>query len=107
MAHPARTTLASLHVLILAADPAEAEAMAACLAEGAVRPRFRAAGDAAGLRAALRDGPWDVLLYLHGRPLTALAAMKILDAQGLGLPFVIVADPADESRAARHARRRP
>ncbi|MBK6678173.1 MAG: hypothetical protein IPG52_15650 [Rhodocyclaceae bacterium] len=61
MAHPARTTLASLHVLILAADPAEAEAMAACLAEGAVRPRFRAAGDAAGLRAALRDGPWDVL----------------------------------------------
>ena len=105
MAHPARTTLASLHVLILAADPAEAEAMAACLAEGAVRPRFRAAGDAAGLRAALRDGPWDVLLYLHGRPaLTALAAMKILDAQGLDLPFVIVADPADEKAALRAMR---
>ncbi len=107
MAHPAKTELASLHFLILSAEPAEAEAMAASLAEaeGTARPRFRAASDAAGLRAALRDGPWDMLLYLHGRPaLTALAAMKILDARGLDLPFIIVADPADEKAALRTMR---
>jgi PAS domain S-box-containing protein len=105
MVHPAKTELASLHFLILSAEPTEAATLAAWLAGGAAPVPFRAVTDAAGLRAALRERPWDVLLYLFGRPaLTAPAAMKILDGQGCDLPFIIVADPADEKAALRAMR---
>lgn len=106
MAHPAKTELASLHFLILSAEPAEAAALAGKLGGGAATVPFRAASDAAGLRALLRERSWDVVLYLYGCPaLTAPAAMKLLDAQGHDLPFIIVvADPVDEKAALRAMR---
>lgn len=103
MAHHAKTDLASLHVLVLSADPPEAEMLGAWLTGD--RARLCTVGDAAGLRAALRDGPWDALLYLHGHTaLTIPAAMKILDGQELDLPFIVIADPADEKAALRGMR---
>jgi signal transduction histidine kinase len=94
----------SLHLLIVAADPAAAAALA---------ERFEQAGpcehqpvaDAAGLRAALRSRPWDALLYIYGLTgLTPAAALKILHGLDLDLPFVIVAEPADEKAAVRAMR---
>lgn len=94
------------HLLVLSPSPDEADAFASRFcAPGGGRPDHRQVADAAALRAALRARPWDALLYVHGLPgLTAQAALKIVHGLGLDLPFVIVADPADERAAVRAMR---
>jgi two-component system, NarL family, sensor histidine kinase UhpB len=95
----------NLHLLILAADIGEAESLAAHFGGDGVLVDFVQAADATGLRAALRSRHWDALLYVHGLPrLTAPGALKILHGQDLDLPFIIVAEPADEKAAVRAMR---
>jgi two-component system sensor histidine kinase UhpB len=91
-----------LHLLILAAEPGEAESLAAHFDGDCGPVQYVQVADATGLRAALRSQPWDALLYVHGLPrLTTPGALKILHGQDLDLPFVIVAEPADEKAAVR------
>jgi PAS domain S-box-containing protein len=93
-----------LHLLVVAADPGEAAALAARF-DGIGHCEHLPVADAAGLRAALRARHWDALLYLYGlHGLTAPAALKILHGLDLDLPFVIVAAPEDEKAAVRAMR---
>jgi two-component system, NarL family, sensor histidine kinase UhpB len=95
----------SLHPLVLAADAGEARSLAERLRSGEADNDWRQARDATELRAALRQRPWDVLLYAFGLPgLTAAAALKILHGLDVDLPFIIVADPNEERAAVRAMR---
>lgn len=92
---------AALNLLILAAEDAEAAQIAGHF-EGARHARV---GDATELRNALRTGPWDAALYLFNLTgLTPAGALKVLHGVDADLPFVVVADPADEKAAGRAMR---
>ncbi len=100
----AKSEAPPLHLLILAASAEDAAALARQVA-AATAPVFSHVADAAGLRLALRSEPWDALLYVFGTPgLTAPAACRILQALDIDLPFIVVADPADEKPAVRTMR---
>jgi two-component system sensor histidine kinase UhpB len=94
-----------LKLLILTADAGEAASLAGHFVQEGTPVDFVPAADATGLRAALRLGGWDALLYVHALPrLTAAGAIKILHGQELDLPFIIVADPSDEKAAVKAMR---
>jgi PAS domain S-box-containing protein len=94
-----------LHLLILATEPDVAEAFAARFGSAPRERRHHLATNAADLRAALRAQPWDALLYAFGLPgLTAPAALKILHTMDVDVPFIVVADAADEKAAVRAMR---
>jgi two-component system sensor histidine kinase UhpB len=94
-----------LSLLILATSAEQAEALTARFPLAGHRIEHRHVADAAGLRAALRECPWDALLYRHGlHGLAAPAALKIAQGLGFDLPFVIVAEPTDEKAAVRAMR---
>lgn len=94
-----------LHLLILAADAGEAEALVGRFGTEDAKAEFAHANNAGTLRSALRANPWDALLYVFGLPgMTAPAALKVLHGLDLDLPFVIVADPVDEKAAVRAMR---
>jgi two-component system sensor histidine kinase UhpB len=101
---PVRDT--PLHLLIVVADVGEAAALAARFgAVAADEQGFGHVTDAAGLRAELRTARWDAVLYVFGLTgLTAPAALKVLHGLDLDLPFVVIADPADEKAAMRAMR---
>jgi two-component system sensor histidine kinase UhpB len=91
----------ALNLLILAADNAEAAQVVGHF-EAAT---FTTVIDATSLRTALRDGPWDAALYLFNlNGLTPAGALKVLHGLDLDLPFIVIADPADEKAAARAMR---
>jgi PAS domain S-box-containing protein len=91
----------ALNLLILAAEDAEAAQIAGHF-EGSRHVRV---ADAAELRNALRTGPWDAALYLFNLTgLTPAGALKVLHGLDADLPFVVVADPADEKAAGRAMR---
>jgi two-component system, NarL family, sensor histidine kinase UhpB len=106
MSTPAASRDPSLHLLILAPSEDEADVLADHFTDKtAERPVIRRVTDAAGMRTALRAAPWDAVLYVFGLSgLTAPAALKVLHGQDADLPFVIVADPADEKSAVRAMR---
>jgi two-component system, NarL family, sensor histidine kinase UhpB len=91
-----------LRLLVVAIDGETAAALAKRFGESAdFAPGHCLAGNQA-LREALRTGPWDAVLYFHGTPgITAQAALRTIHDEGLDLPFVIVATPADEKAAVR------
>jgi len=92
---------ATLNLLILAADTAEAAQIAGHFDDAT----FRQVTDAADLRTALRTGPWDAALYAFNLTgLTPAGALKVLHGLDVDLPFIVVADPADEKAAARAMR---
>lgn len=91
----------ALNLLILAADADETAQVAAHF-EGAVVGQVT---DATGLRTALRAGSWDAALYLFNLAgLTPAGALKVLQGLDMDLPFIVIADPADEKSAARAMR---
>jgi two-component system, NarL family, sensor histidine kinase UhpB len=105
MTAAAKAEASPLHLLILAASDDDAAMLAGHFGSGANQPTFSQVADAADLRLALRSEPWDALLYLFGLPgLTVPAAMKLLHGLDIDLPFVVVADPADEKAAVRTMR---
>lgn len=105
MSIPADPTDKSLHLLVLAAEATEARSLAERLHAGEADGDWRHIRDAAELRAALREHPWDALLYTFGLPgLTATAALKILHGLDVDLPFIVIADPQEEKTAVRAMR---
>lgn len=92
---------AALNLLILAAEDAEAAQIAGHFDTAS----FTRVADATELRTALRAGPWDAALYLFNLTgLTPAGALKVLHGLDADLPFVVVADPADEKAAGRAMR---
>ena len=92
---------AALNLLILAAEDAEAAQIAGHFEAAS----FIRVADATELRTALRTGPWDAAIYLFNLTgLTPAGALKVLHGLDADLPFVVVADPADEKAAGRAMR---
>lgn len=88
--------------LLLVGGGTQMEPVVARLHESGHGPSEIVAGGGGALKAALRTGPWDAALYFHGTAsLTPMAALKLIHEQGLDLPFIIVAAPADEKAAIR------
>jgi two-component system sensor histidine kinase UhpB len=92
----------SLSLLTLTASRDQAKALAGRFAAAGHGRDHRQVADAASLRAALRERPWNALLYVHGLSgLTAASALKIVHGLGFDLPFLIVAEADDEKAAVR------
>ena len=69
--------------------PAFAEADKAC--------EFQRIGTPAALRAAVRDQPWDAVLYIPGvSSLSMQAAVRQIEESGFDLPLIVIAGPGDE-----------
>lgn len=91
-----------LSLLVLAAAGAEVPPLTERFAVAGHGTDHRLASDAAALRAALRERPWDAVLYLQGlHGLSAAAALKIIHQAGQDLPFVVITEPGEEKLAVR------
>jgi signal transduction histidine kinase len=83
----------ALHLLILAADATEAARVAGRFEKAT----YHVVTDASGLHDALRSSPWDAVLHLHHLTgLTPARAIKSLRGMDSDLPFIVIADPAEE-----------
>ena len=91
-----------MRLLVIASDAHMAAAVAERFGNMANLPPESCIAGTAALRAALRGERWDAVLYCHGtHGLTAATALRLIHDQGLDLPFVIVAAPADKKAAIR------
>src|SRR5690348_16928094 len=89
-----------LRVLLVEHDPKDAELICLALQRGGYEPRSRCVETAEGLRSALADQRWDLVLSDSTLPaLTGPDAFTIVRDTGLDLPFVIVSDPMGEEVA--------
>jgi CheY-like chemotaxis protein len=94
-----------LRVLLVEDDPNDAELICLALQRGGYDPRTRCVQTADGMRAALAEQAWDVILSDNGLPeLSGPDAFALVRDSGLDLPFLIVSDPMGEE-AAVHAMR--
>ncbi len=70
------------------------------LRRGGLTPDYWVVDTAEGLRAALRDGRWDLIIADHSMPrFDAPAALDILKASGQDLPFIVVSGHIGEEMA--------
>jgi PAS domain S-box-containing protein len=93
---------ASVNLLVIAAADEHVAAVAARLAQAGMATRALRAATPTALRAALRAQAWDGCICLHGETtLSAAAVLKAMQQQGLDIPCLIVAAPADEKAAIR------
>jgi PAS domain S-box-containing protein len=91
---------AALRVLIVDDSPADAELMLQELRRGGWSPVSRRVDSAEGMRAALRDGPWEVVLCDQVMPgFSSQGARAIVEELGLDLPLVIISGAAGEKEA--------
>lgn len=103
MSTPHQAPDPTLRLLIVSGQTGDVDLLLERLAEGGGRlPERAIVANAASMRAAIHAQAWDAVLYLHGTPgFTAVAALKIVQARNLDLPFIIVASPEDEKVAVR------
>ena len=88
-----------LHLLVIAASDEVASQVHPALAEAG---EFHRVGTAAGLRAALRDRPWDAAIYVSAVAALSLpAAVRQIAETGLDLPLILVGSPGDDREAQR------
>ena len=72
------------------------------LTDAGRNPRLHRVGTAAALRAALREQPWDAVIYIPGLPsLTLQNAVRQIEESGFDLPLLLVADAGDERSTQR------
>lgn len=87
----------SLHVLVVATSDEAAAPLFPAFAEADKACEFQRIGTPAALRAALRDQPWDAVLYIPGlSSLSVQAAVRQIEESGFDLPLIVVAGPGDE-----------
>lgn len=86
----------SLHLLVIAtSDEVAAPLFPVLDADKACQ--FQRVGTPAALRTALRDQPWDAVLYIPGvSSLSVQAAVRQIEESGFDLPLIVVAGPGDE-----------
>jgi len=86
-----------LHLLVIAASDKVAARLLPVFAEADKTCEFHRIGTPAELRDALRDQPWDAVLYIPGvSSLSVQAAVRQINEAGLDLPLILVAGPDDE-----------
>jgi signal transduction histidine kinase len=91
---------ASIRVLLVEDNPDDAELIVRRLKRGGYAPEARRVEDAAGMRAALAAQEWDVVIADHALPrFDAPAALGVLRAAGIDLPFIIVSGQIGEDAA--------
>jgi len=79
-----------LRVLVIEDTPDDAELMMLALRRGGIDPAWERVETAAGLRAALANGPWDAVLSDYALPeFGAGAALEIVRAVEPDLPFLV------------------
>jgi hypothetical protein len=86
-----------LHLLVVAASDEVAAPLYPVVADADKACEFHRIGTPAALRAALRDKPWDAVLYIPGvSSLSVQATVRQIDESGFDLPLIVVAGPNDE-----------
>jgi len=89
-----------LRVLLVEDSADDAALMERALRQGGYQPTCERVETAAAMRAALDRAPWDVVLSDHKLPeLDSPAALGVLHASGLDLPFLIVSGSIGEELA--------
>jgi PAS domain S-box-containing protein len=87
--------LVRVRVLIAGAEPAEVDALVAAMRQAGFDPTCRLVVDEQRYLVALDERP-DVILAVSTAPsLPAARALKLLQARGLPIPFVVLAGPQD------------
>jgi len=88
-----------LRVLIVERTDEAAAPVLEELRRGGYEPMARRVGDAAGMRAALAEGEWEIVLAgCDLARFSARAALMLLQNSGLEVPFIAVVDRGDESQ---------
>jgi len=94
-----------LRVLLVEDDPKDAQLICLALEQGGFEPRSRCVETADGLRSALADQPWDLVLSDYSLPaLSGPDAFVIVRDSGLDVPFLIVSGPMGEEVAVQAMR---
>jgi signal transduction histidine kinase len=89
-----------LHVLILDDNEGDAALLVRELTRAGFEPKFVRIDTARGLEEALRRDAWDLVLSDYAMPsFTGLDALRIVQASGLDLPFIIVSGTIGEEVA--------
>lgn len=89
-----------LRVLLVEDSPDDAEILRRFLAREGLDARLTRVENAADLRAALSASSWDVVLADHRLPgFSSIAALELVRASGLDLPFLIVSGTIGEDVA--------
>jgi PAS domain S-box-containing protein len=92
-----------LNLLLIEDSEADTRLMIRSLERAGWRPRFVRVRTVEALRAALTEGPWDLLLCACALPrFDAKAALSLVRETALDLPVVIVSAAIDETTAAAH-----
>src|SRR5579872_1840766 len=90
-----------LRLLIAEDSERDTELMETLLEEAGYDVALRCVQTAADFRIALVDEKWDLVLSDHSMPgFSALAALQLLQDQGLDLPFIVVCGRGGEDVAA-------
>ncbi|HXE96341.1 MAG TPA: ATP-binding protein [Dongiaceae bacterium] len=89
-----------LRLLLVEDVEDDAQLLMMQLREGWIEPDFVRVESAAELKAALENGPWDVVFADYSLPsFTGLDAMRIMQESGLDLPFILVSGVIGEEQA--------
>jgi sigma-B regulation protein RsbU (phosphoserine phosphatase) len=97
---PKPTVKQSLRVLIVEDSEFDAHMIVSMLRKGGYEVSFQRVETANATRAALSNGPWDVVLADYNLPeFNAANALKIVQQSGLDIPFIIVSGGIGEDVA--------
>src|SRR3954462_170936 len=89
-----------LRVLIVEDSEDDAMLLALALQDGGYALLWERVDTAPAMQAALAEHPWDVIICDYTLPqFSALAALSVLRASGLDLPFLIVSGNVGEDAA--------
>ncbi|HVN84104.1 MAG TPA: hybrid sensor histidine kinase/response regulator [Candidatus Binatia bacterium] len=89
-----------LRVLLVEDSKDDAELVTAELRRGGYAPRVTCVEDAAAMSAALQQPEWDLVICDYSLPrFSGPAALRVLHASGLDLPFIIVSGDVGEEFA--------
>jgi len=87
-------------ILIVDDSPDDAELAATAIRRGGCDLTYERVDTPEGMRAALGEGNWDLVIADYSMPrFNGLAALKMLRATGLDLPFILVSETVGEDVA--------
>jgi putative two-component system response regulator len=91
---------APLRLLIVEDSPEDLTLLLGELKRAGYDPAYVNVGDEAAMRAALQEDAWDLVLSDHSIPgFDSVAALRLLKASGLDIPFIIVSGTIGEELA--------
>src|SRR5689334_8720286 len=89
-----------LRLLLVEDVEDDAQLLLMQLRAGGIDPDFVRVETAEELKAALENGPWDVVFADYNLPsFTGLNALQIMQAKGMDLPFILVSGVIGEEQA--------